>query len=97
MQVRDLEDAVQELWRRRDQADCDLIASLRAATGLPTQEEIFSISPYSDDEESGPVIYQAFFLHHQFHTCLFPQISQLFCIFICFQMLFKGVQHSWKM
>ncbi|KAL6989696.1 hypothetical protein U1Q18_015448 [Sarracenia purpurea var. burkii] len=55
-QVRDLEDAVQELWRRRDQADCDLIASLRAAAGLPTQEEIFSISPYSDDEESAPVI-----------------------------------------
>ncbi|XP_057511206.1 uncharacterized protein LOC130793510 isoform X2 [Actinidia eriantha] len=55
-QVRDLEDAVQELWRRIDEADHDLIASLRAAAGLPTQEEIFSISPYSDDEESGPVI-----------------------------------------
>ncbi|GFY90474.1 PHD finger family protein [Actinidia rufa] len=55
-QVRDLEDAVQELWRRRDEADRDLIASLRAAAGLPTQEEIFSISPYSDDEESGPAI-----------------------------------------
>ncbi|KAA8520234.1 hypothetical protein F0562_014490 [Nyssa sinensis] len=55
-QVRDLEDAVQELWRRRDIADRDLISSLRAAAGLPTQEEIFSISPYSDDEENGPVI-----------------------------------------
>ncbi|XAR63454.1 Histone-lysine N-methyltransferase [Bertholletia excelsa] len=55
-QVRDLEDAVQELWRRRDKAECDLIASLRAAAGLPTQEEIFSISPYSDDEDSGPVV-----------------------------------------
>ncbi|XP_031400521.1 uncharacterized protein LOC116210675 isoform X2 [Punica granatum] len=55
-QVRDLEDAVQELWRRKDIADRDLIASLRAAAGLPTQEEIFSISPYSDDEENGPVI-----------------------------------------
>ncbi|CAL0326187.1 unnamed protein product [Lupinus luteus] len=53
-QVRDLEDAVQELWRRRDIDDRDLIASLRAAAGLPTQEEIFSISPYSDDEDSGP-------------------------------------------
>ncbi|XVF73625.1 hypothetical protein PTKIN_Ptkin12aG0217100 [Pterospermum kingtungense] len=54
-QVTDLEDAVQELWKRRDRADRDLIASLRAAAGLPTQEEIFSISPYSDDEETGPV------------------------------------------
>ncbi|CAK9154017.1 unnamed protein product, partial [Ilex paraguariensis] len=55
-QVRDLEDAVQELWKRRDTADRDLIASLRAAAGLPTQEEIFSISPYSDDEETGPTL-----------------------------------------
>lgn len=54
-QVRDLEDAVQELWRRKDEEDRDLITSLRAAAGLPTQEEIFSISPYSDDEESGPI------------------------------------------
>lgn len=54
-QVRDVEDAVRELWRRRDETDRDLIASLRAAVGLPTQEEIFSISPYSDDEENGPI------------------------------------------
>ncbi|KAG7948339.1 hypothetical protein I3843_13G005000 [Carya illinoinensis] len=53
-QVKGIEDAIQELWRRRDEADQDLIASLRAAAGLPTQEEIFSISPYSDDEENGP-------------------------------------------
>ncbi|KAD3336731.1 hypothetical protein E3N88_32250 [Mikania micrantha] len=53
-QVRDLEDAVQELWRRRDKTDEDLIASLRAAAGLPTQEEIFAITPYSDDEDDGP-------------------------------------------
>ena len=33
-QVKDLEDAVQKLWRRRDKADRDLIASLRAAAGL---------------------------------------------------------------
>lgn len=51
-QVRGLEDAVQELWRRRDEEDRDLIASLRAAAGLPTQEEIFSISPFSDDEDN---------------------------------------------
>ncbi|KAI3445034.1 hypothetical protein Pfo_001699 [Paulownia fortunei] len=55
-QVRNLEEAVQELWRRRDEADRDLIASLRAAAGLPTQEEIFDISPFSDDEESEPVL-----------------------------------------
>lgn len=55
LQVKNLEDAVQELWRRRNIADRDLITSLRAAAGLPTQEEIFSISPYSDDEDSGPL------------------------------------------
>ncbi|KAL4332585.1 hypothetical protein GQ457_07G025240 [Hibiscus cannabinus] len=55
-QVTDLEDAVQELWKRKDNADQDLISSLRAAAGLPTQEEIFSISPFSDDEENGPVM-----------------------------------------
>lgn len=55
-QVRNLEEAVQELWKRRDEADKDLIASLRAAAGLPSQEEIFSISPFSDDEENGPAV-----------------------------------------
>ncbi|GMJ01438.1 hypothetical protein like AT3G08020 [Hibiscus trionum] len=55
-QVTDPEDAVQELWKRRDKADRDLISSLRAAAGLPTQEEIFSLSPFSDDEENGPVM-----------------------------------------
>ncbi|KAA3471508.1 Histone-lysine N-methyltransferase MLL [Gossypium australe] len=61
-QVTDLEDAVQELWKRRDRTDQDLIASLRAAAGLPTQEEIFSISPYSDDEENGPVMFKKEFV-----------------------------------
>ncbi|XP_050210004.1 uncharacterized protein LOC126660499 [Mercurialis annua] len=55
-QVKDHEDAIQELWRRRDEADRGLIASLRAAAGLPTQEDIFSISPFSDDEEIGPTM-----------------------------------------
>lgn len=55
-QVRNLEDAVQELWRRRDVADRDLIASLRAGAGLPVEDEIFSISPFSDDEDSAPVV-----------------------------------------
>lgn len=52
LQVRNLEEAVQELWKRKDEADKDLIASLRADAGLPTQEEIFYISPFSDDEDS---------------------------------------------
>ncbi|KAL8229802.1 hypothetical protein R6Q57_014702 [Mikania cordata] len=55
-QVRDLEDAVQELWRRRDKADRELTASLRVAAGLPAQEEIFSIQPYSDDEDNKPLV-----------------------------------------
>ncbi|XP_010547264.1 PREDICTED: histone-lysine N-methyltransferase 2C [Tarenaya hassleriana] len=54
-QVKDLQDAVQELWKRKDVVDRELIASLRAAAGLPTEEDIFSISPFSDDEENGPV------------------------------------------
>ncbi|XP_008801693.2 uncharacterized protein LOC103715735 isoform X1 [Phoenix dactylifera] len=55
-QVKDIDDAVRELWRRRDIVDCDQIASLRAAAGLPSQEEILSLSPYSYDENAGPVI-----------------------------------------
>ncbi|CAN4080557.1 unnamed protein product [Withania somnifera] len=55
-QVRNLEDAVQELWRRRDVSDRDLIASLRAGAGLPVEDEIFSISPSSDDEDNAPIV-----------------------------------------
>ncbi|KAH7661756.1 Histone-lysine N-methyltransferase protein [Dioscorea alata] len=55
-QVKDIDDAVRELWRRRDKADKDLIANLRAAAGLPSQEEIFSLSPFSDDEETSPAV-----------------------------------------
>ncbi|EOA29929.1 hypothetical protein CARUB_v10013022mg [Capsella rubella] len=54
-QVKDIPDAIQELWKKKDVVDKELIASLRAATGLPTEEEIFSIFPFSDDEENGPV------------------------------------------
>ncbi|KAK4738231.1 hypothetical protein R3W88_001928 [Solanum pinnatisectum] len=50
------ENAVQELWRRRDLADRDLIASLRAGAGLPVEDEMFSISPFSDDEDTPPVV-----------------------------------------
>ncbi|XP_077210118.1 PHD finger family protein isoform X2 [Tasmannia lanceolata] len=55
-QVMGIEDAIQEIWRRRDKADRDQISTLRAAAGLPSQEELFSISPYSDDEENCPVL-----------------------------------------
>ncbi|XP_076902134.1 uncharacterized protein LOC143556769 isoform X2 [Bidens hawaiensis] len=50
--VKDLEDAVQELWRRRDKAERELTASLREAAGLPVHEEVFSIS---DDEDNRPL------------------------------------------
>lgn len=33
-----------------------MTARLRAAAGLPTQEEIFSIQPYSDDEDNKPLV-----------------------------------------
>ncbi|KAL1193772.1 PHD finger protein EHD3 [Cardamine amara subsp. amara] len=54
-QVKDLQDAVQELWKKKDVVDKELIVSSRAAAGLPAEEEIFSIFPFSDDEENGPV------------------------------------------
>lgn len=53
--MKDLQDAVQELWKKKDVVDKELIASLRAAAGLPKEEEIVSIFPTSDDEENGPV------------------------------------------
>eukprot|EP00268_Persea_americana_P048871 TRINITY_DN5198_c0_g2_i5.p1 TRINITY_DN5198_c0_g2~~TRINITY_DN5198_c0_g2_i5.p1 ORF type:complete len:839 (-),score=164.74 TRINITY_DN5198_c0_g2_i5:613-3129(-) len=55
-QVSDIDDAVEEIWRRRDEADSNQIVSLRAAAGLPSEEEIFSISPYSDDDENDLVM-----------------------------------------
>ncbi|KAJ4813076.1 Histone-lysine N-methyltransferase 2B [Rhynchospora pubera] len=51
--VKDVEDAVRELWRRRDNSDKRLIASLRAAAGLPTEASTY---PYSDEEEKTPVV-----------------------------------------
>ncbi|KAL9685655.1 hypothetical protein QQ045_023106 [Rhodiola kirilowii] len=55
-QVKDLEDAVKELWRRKDEVDQDLIASLRAAAGLPTEEELYYMS--SDDEENSSIVFK---------------------------------------
>ncbi|KAK4738229.1 hypothetical protein R3W88_001926 [Solanum pinnatisectum] len=51
-----LKNAVQELWKRRDVADRDLIASLRAGAGLPVDDDVFSISPFSEDENSAPLV-----------------------------------------
>jgi hypothetical protein len=51
--VKDVEDAVRELWRRRDDSDRRLIANLRAAAGLPIEVSAY---PYSDDEEKGSII-----------------------------------------
>ncbi|KAG6470721.1 hypothetical protein ZIOFF_071798 [Zingiber officinale] len=57
-QVTNIDDAVKELWKRRDIADCDLVSSLRAAAGLPSKEEINSNFPYLDDEQSGPILHR---------------------------------------
>ncbi|XP_020104510.1 uncharacterized protein LOC109721355 [Ananas comosus] len=55
-QVTDTEDAIRELWKRRDIADHDLIMSLRVAAGLPPEDEFYSGSPFSDDGQGGPLI-----------------------------------------
>ncbi|XP_042441741.1 uncharacterized protein LOC122027012 isoform X2 [Zingiber officinale] len=57
-QVTNIDDAVKELWKRRDIADCDLIASLREAAGLPSKEEINSNFPYLDNEQIGPILHK---------------------------------------
>ncbi|KAG8093181.1 hypothetical protein GUJ93_ZPchr0012g20976 [Zizania palustris] len=50
-QIRDTEDAVRELWKRRDMIDHDLMASLRAAAALPSLEDVLPSNPNSDDEK----------------------------------------------
>ncbi|PKA58245.1 Histone-lysine N-methyltransferase ATX3 [Apostasia shenzhenica] len=55
-QVKDIDDAVRELWSRRDETDRDIIASLKAAAGFPTEESVFSTMPFSDSESDGPVV-----------------------------------------
>eukprot|EP00249_Psilotum_nudum_P019231 c27154_g1_i1 orf=1050-2840(-) len=52
-QVRDLDDATNELWRRRDGAERDLIAQLQASAGILSKEESLKFCP-SDDEEDDP-------------------------------------------
>ncbi|KAJ6810775.1 uncharacterized protein M6B38_104600 [Iris pallida] len=55
-QVKDIDDAVQELWRRKDEFDHELITSLRASAALPSQEDISSVTPDSDNGKCGPVV-----------------------------------------
>ncbi|XP_048528876.1 uncharacterized protein LOC125508271 [Triticum urartu] len=54
-QIRDAEDAVRELWKRRNIVDHDLMVSLRAAAGLPSLEDV-TPCPNSDDERLGALV-----------------------------------------
>ncbi|XP_062202260.1 uncharacterized protein LOC133904752 [Phragmites australis] len=49
-QIRDTEDAIRELWRKRDIVDHDLMVSLRSAAALPSLEDVSPSHPNSDDE-----------------------------------------------
>lgn len=55
-QIRDTEDAIRELWKRRDTADHDLMVSLRAAAALPSLEDVSPSHPNSDDERLGAYV-----------------------------------------
>ncbi|WVZ90450.1 hypothetical protein U9M48_036752 [Paspalum notatum var. saurae] len=55
-QIRDTEDAIRELWKRRDVVDHDLMVSLRAAAALPSLEDVSPSSPNSDDEKLGAYV-----------------------------------------
>ncbi|XP_062203720.1 uncharacterized protein LOC133905924 [Phragmites australis] len=55
-QIRDTEDAIRELWKRRDIVDQDLMVSLRAAAALPSLEDVSPSHPNSDDERLGAYV-----------------------------------------
>lgn len=55
-QIRDAEDAVRELWKRRNIVDHDLMVSLRAAAALPSLEDVSPSNPNSDDERLGAFV-----------------------------------------
>ncbi|TVU50000.1 hypothetical protein EJB05_01349 [Eragrostis curvula] len=55
-QIRDTEDAIRELWKRRDTVDHDLMVSLRAAAALPSLEDVSPSRPNSDDERLGAYV-----------------------------------------
>ncbi|KAJ7570480.1 hypothetical protein O6H91_01G121700 [Diphasiastrum complanatum] len=50
-QIKDMEDAVHELWKRRDDSERDQIAQLQASLGLPGKEEMKKICPLSSDDD----------------------------------------------
>ncbi|AQK40387.1 RING/FYVE/PHD-type zinc finger family protein [Zea mays] len=55
-QIRDTEDAIRELWKRRDVADHELMITLRAAAKLPSLEDVSPLYPNSDDEKLGAYV-----------------------------------------
>ncbi|CAL5093325.1 unnamed protein product [Urochloa decumbens] len=55
-QIRDTEDAIRELWKRRDVVDHELMVSLRAAAALPSLEDVSPSYPNSDDEKPGAYV-----------------------------------------
>jgi len=54
-QIRDADDAVRELWKKRNIVDRDLMVSLRAAAALPSLE-VSPSCPNSDDERVSAVV-----------------------------------------
>ncbi|CAM6042469.1 unnamed protein product [Sphagnum compactum] len=48
--VTDLDNGVEEMWRRRDLADAEQKAELRTAAGLPSEDEMKMLYPSSEDE-----------------------------------------------
>ncbi|MCO5567262.1 hypothetical protein L7F22_020952 [Adiantum nelumboides] len=50
--VKGTSDAVEELWRRRDEADRDLILENQVASGLPPKEENMKLCPSDDEDEN---------------------------------------------
>jgi hypothetical protein len=52
--VTSIEDAVHELWKRRDKTDSELRRKIRVAAGVPSPEEMQQFIPSSDDEKPPP-------------------------------------------
>jgi hypothetical protein len=55
-QIRDTEDAIRELWKRRDVVDQELMVSLRAAAALPSLEDVSPSYPNSDEDKPAPYV-----------------------------------------
>ena len=52
-----MDDAIREIWRRRDERDKDLILQCQIAAGLPPKDENLRLCPSDDDQitESRPI------------------------------------------